>query len=73
MTATTYTHIPSGKPGASFKAWPARFFWRMIEAQERRIAKRVVKILSIYDDAELKNIGYTSADIARLRKGNSVG
>ena len=72
MTATTYTHIPGDMPGASFGGSPARFFWRMIEAQEQRIAKRAAKILSIYEDAELKRIGYTSADIARLRQGKSV-
>jgi len=72
MTATTYTHIPGDLPGASFKAMPARLFWRMIEAQEQRIAKRAAKILSTYDDVQLKNIGYTSAGIARLRQANSV-
>ncbi len=39
MTATTYTNIPGAKPGASLGGRLGRFFWRMIDAQEQRIAK----------------------------------
>ena len=72
MTTTTYTHTPGAKPGASFGGWLGRFFWRMVEAQEQRITKRVAKILNKYDDAYLKKIGYTPADITRLRRGRRV-
>ena len=72
MTATTYTHSLGGKPGASFKAGLVRLFQRIIEAREKQMAFRVAKILSSYDDVKLKNYGFTSADIARLRQGKTL-
>jgi len=68
MTATTYADLPGSRPGTSFGGWLGRFFWRMIDAQEQRIAKRVGKIFNTYDDATLKNIGYSAAEIRRLRR-----
>jgi hypothetical protein len=70
MTATTYTNIPGAKPGASLGGRLGRFFWRIIDAQEQRIAKRVGKILNTYDDAYLAKIGYIPAEIAQLRQKN---
>ena len=68
MTATTYTHLPGAKPGASSGGWLSRVFWRIAEAQEQRFTLRVAKILSTYDDAYLKKIGYTPAKIKQLRR-----
>ncbi len=68
MTATTYTQLSGSRPGLSSGGWLGRFFWRMIEAQEQRIAMRVGKVFNTYDDAYLKKIGYTAAEITRLRR-----
>lgn len=73
MTATTYTNLPGSRPGTSSGGWLGRFFWRMIEAQEQRIVGRVGKVFSTYDDAALKNIGYTTAEITRLRRQYRAG
>ena len=73
MTATTYTNLPGSRPGLSFGGRLGRFFWRMIEEQEQRIAGRVGKIFTTYDDAALKKIGYSAAEIARLRKQHRAG
>ena len=73
MTATTYTNLPGSRPGTSAGGWFSRFFWRMIEAQEQRIVRRVAKIFVTYDDAELKKIGYSAAEITRLRRQYSAG
>ena len=40
MTATTYTHIPGVKPGASFGDELSNFFWSMIEAKEKAVHVR---------------------------------
>ncbi len=68
MTETTYTQLSGSRPGQSSGGWLGRFFSRMIEAQEQHFAKRVGKIINTYDDAYLKNIGYSTAEIAQLRR-----
>ena len=72
MTATTYTQLPATKPGVSFGGWLSRLFSRMIAAREHSVSHRVAKIIRTYDNAHLKEFGYTSAEIARLRQGNRV-
>ena len=69
MTATTYTNIPSVKPSASNGGWLGRFFWRMIEAKEKAVKARIARHFRGLDDEYLARIGYSSADIARVRRG----
>ncbi len=69
MTATTYTNIPGAKPGASFGGWLGRFFWRMIEAQEKAAQVRIARHFRGMDDEYLTKLGYLPADIARVRRG----
>lgn len=69
MTATTYTNIPGSKPGASSRGRFGRFFWRMIEAKEKHVQKRIARHFRGLDDEYLTRIGYSPADIARIRRG----
>jgi hypothetical protein len=69
MTATTYTNIPGARQGASFGGWLGRFFWRMIEAQEKAAQVRVARHFQGLDDEYLTRIGYSRTDIARIRRG----
>ncbi len=69
MTTTTYTNIPGAKPGASFGGWLSRFFWRMIEAKEKQTRVRIAAHFRGLDDEYLIRIGYSPADIARVRRG----
>ncbi len=69
MTATTYTNIPSAKPGASFGGKLSRFFWRMIEAREKSARKKIANQFLGQDNEHLEQLGYSPADIARLRRG----
>jgi hypothetical protein len=72
MTATTYTYSRGSRPGASLTSRLARFFAKMIAAQEVRARKRVQAHLRWQDDELLENIGYSAADIRRLRGGEFV-
>lgn len=68
MTATTYTHIGGGtSSGSSFGSWLKRIFWRISEAQEKRARDRVAAHFRGFDDAYLAKLGYTAADIRRVR------
>lgn len=69
MTATTYTHIPGAKSGKSFTAALGRFFWRIIEAQEKAAQVRIARHFQGMDDEYLKKLGYNPTDIARVRRG----
>lgn len=69
MTATTYTHIPGVKPGASLGGRLSRFFWRMIEAKEKAVQQRIASQFRGLDDEHLIKLGYSPADIARVRRG----
>ena len=69
MTATTYTNIPSVKPDASNGGWLGRFFWLMIEAKEKSVKARIASHFRGLDDEYLVRIGYSPADIARVRRG----
>jgi hypothetical protein len=69
MTATTYTHIPGVKPGASFGEKLNKFFWSMIEAKEKAVQKRIASQFRGLDDEHLVKLGYAPADIARVRRG----
>ena len=69
MTATTYTNIPGAKRGTSFGDRLGRFFWRMIEAKEKSVQARIARQFRGLDDEHLIKIGYSPADIARIRRG----
>ena len=74
MTATTYTqipgaHIPDAKPGASLGAKLSGIFWRMIEAREKAVQKRIASHFQGLDNAHLVKLGYSPIDIARIRRG----
>ncbi len=74
MTATTYTHIPGAhtpdaKPGASFGAKLSRIFWRMIEAREKAVQKRIASHFQGLDNEHLVKLGYSPVDVARIRRG----
>jgi len=69
MTATTYTHIPSAKPGSSLGDRLSRIFWRMIEAREKAVQKRIASHFQGLDNEHLVKLGYSPADISRVRRG----
>ena len=69
MTATTCTHIPSVRSGGSFGSKLNRFFWRMIEAKEKAVQKRIANHFMGLDNEHLVKLGYSPDDIARVRRG----
>ncbi|MDA7947627.1 MAG: hypothetical protein MPJ78_09125 [Hyphomicrobiaceae bacterium] len=70
MTATTYNRGISGsKPGSSFGGWLSRIFWNIVEAQERQARRRIAQHFRGLDDEHLEKLGYSIADIKRLRRG----
>ena len=70
MTATTFNRDISGsKPGSSFGGWLSRFFSNILQAQEKEARRRVAMHFRGLDDDHLLKLGYTQADITRLRRG----
>lgn len=69
MTATTYTHFPAAKPGTSFVGWLTRAFWNIAEAREKQARERVARHFRGQDIDHLVRLGYSAADIRRVRQG----
>ena len=70
MTATTYRGDVSGsQPGSSFGGWLSRVFWTIVQAQEKEARRRVAMHFRGLDDEYLQKLGYSPADISRLRRG----
>lgn len=69
MAAMTYTHIPGEKTGASFGEWLSRVFWKIAEAREKQARERVARHFSGYNNDYLVRLGYSPADIQRIRRG----
>ena len=70
MTATTYRGDVSGsKPGSSFGGWLSRVFANIIQAQEKEARRRVAMHFRGLDDEHLQKLGYSPADVWRLRRG----
>lgn len=72
MTATTYTPSRGSRPGESLAGRLVRFITNMIAAQEVRSRRRVQAHLRWQDDELLQDIGYSTSDIRRLRRGEFV-
>ena len=68
MTATTYTNIPGAKPGASFGGWLSRIFWRIAAAREKQTRARIARHFQGQDSEHLTRLGYSPADIRRIRQ-----
>lgn len=69
MTATTYTNVPGAKPGASFGGWLHRAYMRLVEAREKQARRRIAEHFRGFDDEYLEKLGYSRADMARIRRG----
>ena len=72
MTATTFTHLPGRKPGSGFRGFMRRFFKRIAEVQEQRAREEVAILLRGYGDDLLTDIGYSEAEITKLRNGHKM-
>jgi len=69
MTATTYRDLQGSKPGSSFGGWLRRVFWRIVDAREKQVRERIARHFNGLDDEYLTKLGYSSADIRRVRRG----
>lgn len=69
MSATTYTHIPGSKRKVSIGEWLSRVFWKIAEAREKQARERVARHFAGYDNDYLVKLGYSPADIRRIRRG----
>lgn len=72
MTATTFAHLPGRKPGSAFGGWLRRVLKRIAEVQERRARDEVAILLRGYGDDLLTDIGYSEAEITKLRSGQKM-
>lgn len=69
MTATTYTHIPAAKSGTSFGGWLKKVFWNIAEAREKQARERITRHFQGQDINHLIRLGYSPADVHRVRRG----
>ena len=72
MTATTYARRDSREPGEAFAGFAASFLTQLIASRERTASKRLGVYLASYDDATLTELGYSKAEIAKIRDGLEV-
>lgn len=69
MSTTTYSEIGHVSSGSSIGGWLKRVFWRMAEAQEKAARERVASHFRGQDTEHLVKLGYSAADISRIRRG----